>query len=170
MRDEKVKTKGGIVSRCISVVLFLLSLVGAAFSQNSHNVTIIVPSMVHSLVVPAALQITIDGSGTVAGGSSFQKIDETTTLYWATNYLAGKITVQTNLAAPRYTLRILALNPTPPGIASSELVPSTTAQNLITGIGRSMGSCTIRFTGVALAIQAGGFSDNHTITYTVTIL
>jgi hypothetical protein len=164
-----MKTKGRIVSRCISLVLFLLLPVAAALSQ-SHNVTIIVPSMVHSLILPPALEIIIDGSGTVAGGSSFQKVDETTTFYWASNYVAGKVTVQTNLANPRYTLHILALNPTAPGSASLELIPSTTAQNLLTGIGRSMGSCTIRYTGVALATQAGGFSDNHTITYTVTIL
>jgi hypothetical protein len=43
---------------------------------------------------------------------------------------------------------------------------STSAQDLLLNIGRSSGSCTLLYTGIALASQGTG-NDVHVITFTV---
>ena len=157
--------------RRLIICLALVLLSATVCAQNRHTVTIAVPPIMNSLVTPTALTMTITGSGTPAGGSSFQVVNEDTYVYWATNYINGKITVQTSLNTTIYKLYLAVIEYTSgtPVITSNTLVPFG-AQNLITGIGKSMGSCRIRYTGVADATDTGGQEDRHQITYTLTNL
>ena len=93
-------------------------------------------------------------------------VDQTTTLLWGVNSANRKVTVNTNLVSPLFALKLLALNPTSPGTAAPEVTLSTTPTDFLLNIGRSTGTCSLRYTGVALASQGTG-TDTHTITFTV---
>jgi len=103
------------------------------------------------LIVPGQDQMTVD--------------DQSTTLTWGTNSSSSKITASTSLAAPLFDLRIVAVNPTQ-GTAGPEFSLTPAAQDLLLSLGRSSGSCLLRYTGVALASQGSG-TDLHVITFTV---
>lgn len=77
-----------------------------------------------------------------------------------------KITVETNVGSPLFTLKVEAVN-VRVGISTGELTLATTAQDLITNISRSGGkSCDLRYTLVALVSDGTG-TDVHTVTYTM---
>jgi hypothetical protein len=107
----------------------------------------------------------ITGAGVVAGQDQMSVVDASTSLLWGVNSSTKKITVQTNLGAPLFALKLVALNPTQ-GTAAPEVTTSTTANDLLLDIGRSSGTCTLQYTGVALASQGTG-TDSHLITFTV---
>jgi hypothetical protein len=117
--------------------------------------------------------ITIDATNATAGVDAMTNTNSSTTLNWATNASLQKVTVYTDLVAP-YQLSVLAINiATPdqingPALAASELPLSLTAIDFLTNIGRSMGSCTLRYTLVALA-SVGTVSPNPVehLTFTV---
>lgn len=134
----------------------------------SHNVTVSVATITLLRVNGGAVNLSISSGGVVAGQNQMTVVDQTTSLSWALNSTNKKITVATNLGAPIYTLKLVALTPSQ-GTALPEVTLSTTATDLITGIGRTAnGSCTLKYTGVALASQGTG-SDNHTITFTLVV-
>jgi len=134
----------------------------------SHNVTVSVQTITLLRVNGGAVNLSISGGGVVAGQDQMTVVDQLTGLSWALNSSNKKITVATNLGAPTYSLKLLALSPSQ-GTAASEVTLSTTAMDLVNGIGRTAnGSCTLRYTGVALASQGTG-SDNHTITFTLVV-
>ncbi len=138
-----------------------------AVSQRSHNVTIIVPAIIHSAILPAALSMTIDGAGAVAGDPMFEATDQSSVFYWATNRASARVTVATNLGAPNFRLYITPL-PSATGTYASEFLLTTTATPLVTDIGLSRGSCTIRYRVEADATVSGGSQDVHQITFTLT--
>lgn len=77
-----------------------------------------------------------------------------------------KITVETNVGSPLFTLKIEAVN-VRSGIPAGELTLVTTAQDLITNISRNGSkACDLRYTLVALASDGTG-TDVHTVTYTM---
>lgn len=157
------------------LILFLLCGAGFAHAQTSgnHTVTVHVGPMVYLTLSKLALSITVTGAGAVAGVDSMRATDQSILLNWATNYNAGKITVSTNLAAgsQHFILRVRAVNTTAPGVAQSERVlVSGTAFDFVTGVAKSLGSCNLLYTCVSKASQGAGPDDNHTITYTITIL
>ncbi len=77
-----------------------------------------------------------------------------------------KITVETNIGSPLFTLKVEAVN-VRNGISTGELTLATTAQDLIANISQNGSrSCDLRYTLVALVSDGTG-TDVHTVTYTM---
>jgi hypothetical protein len=146
--------------------LFLADSAGAqVYGTSVHTVTVQVSVITAVQVTGGSVSLNIGNASVVAGQDQMSVTDQSTSLLWGTNSSARKISVSTSLAAPKYTLKILALNPTA-GTAAAEVILSASPRDLLTNIGRSTGSCTLLYTGVALASQGTG-SDVHVITFTV---
>lgn len=155
----------------IVVAMILASAIvpQGAFAQlpytRSHNVTVTVAT-VNIVTVSANTTLTISSAAVTAGVNLMGPVtNSATSLRWGFNSALRKVTVRTNLAAPKYILKVLAVAPTQ-GTASAEVTLSTTATNFLINTGRSSGTCTIQYTGSALA-SAGLGTDTHTITFTV---
>jgi hypothetical protein len=152
-----------------ALCLAFLFLAGNARAQvygtSVHAVTVQVSVITAVQVTGGSVSLNIGNASVVAGQDQMSVADQSTSLLWGTNSSARKVSVSTNLAVPKYTLKLLALNPTA-GTASAEVTLSASPHDLLINIGRSTGSCTLRYTGVALASQGTG-SDVHVVTFTV---
>ena len=156
-----------ILSAIAAIVLCIHP--GRVFAQvygsGQHTVTVQVSQITLVKVTSGTVNLNIAAASVVAGQDQMSVTDQSTGLLWGVNGSARKITVATNLAAPHYTLEIQALSPTQ-GTAAPQVTLKTTAQDFLLNIGRSSGTSTLQYTGVALASQGTG-SDAHTITFTV---
>ena len=152
-----------------SAALAVLFLSGSADAQvygtAGHTVTVQVSVITAVRVTGGSVNLNISSANVVAGQNQMSVSDQSTSLLWGTNSSARKISVSTNLAAPQFTLKILALNPTQ-GTAAPEVTLNASPRDLLLNIGRSSGSCTLQYTGIALASQGTG-NDVHVITFTV---
>jgi hypothetical protein len=101
----------------------------------------------------------------VAGEDMMTVTDQNSRLLWGTNSSGRKITASTSLVAPLFRLALVAVSPTA-GTAAPEITLSTIPRDLLLNIGRTSGSCSLRYTGTALASQGVG-TDVHSITFTV---
>lgn len=159
-----------LMPRSLSLTLLVLALVMLPTITKgqvvTNSITVIVQPITVVQVSVGILSFSFSGSNAIAGQDQMILADQTSTLSWGTNSSSKKITVSTDLSSPKYTLQIEAVSPTA-GVAASPATLSTVAADLITGIGRSMGSCSLRYTVIALASQGTG-TDSHTITFTVT--
>jgi hypothetical protein len=153
----------------VSFALAVLSLCGSACAQvygtAGHTVTVQVSVITAVQVTGGSVNLNISNANVVAGQDQMSASDQSTSLLWGTNSSARKISVSSNLAAPKFTLNLLALNPTQ-GTAAPEVTLNGSARDLLLNIGRSSGSCMLRYTGIALASQGTG-NDVHVITFTV---
>jgi hypothetical protein len=153
-----------------ALILCLFCFVGRATAQiygsDFHTVTVTVATITNVQVSSGSVSLSITGAGAVAGQDQMTVVNQTTSLLWGVNSANRKITARTNLGAPQFALKLVALNPTQ-GTAMPEVTLSTTASDFLLNIGRSSGTCTLRYTGVALASQGTG-TDSHTVTFTVT--
>lgn len=133
--------------------------------SGSHTVQVSVATITALQVSAGTVNMTISGAAVVAGQDLMTAVDQSTSLLWGVNSSNQKITVQSSLASPTYALKIEAASPTQ-GLSAGQVTLSSAAQDFLLNIGRSSGSCTLRYTGEALASQGVG-SDAHTITFTV---
>jgi len=137
----------------------------SAAESDSHTVTVQVTAINEIAVSGGNVTLTIDSA--TAATQPLPALDSTTCdLLWTTNEADKKITVATDLAAPKFTLLLLAQNVSG-GTAAPQVTLSTTAIDLVTGVSQSVGSCDLAFVAFATAAQGTG-SDVHTITYTIT--
>jgi len=146
----------------------VLGLIGLAMAQtDNHTVTVQVLAINEAAITGGDLTLTINTA--TAGQEPDDAVDNTTCdLAWTTNEATKKITVETNLAAPTFTLKVLAQNVTGGGAAAPEVTLSTTGANdFVTGVGQTAGGCDLQYTASATAAQGTG-SDVHTVTYTLT--
>jgi hypothetical protein len=127
--------------------------------------TVTVQAITVLQVSAGIVNLSISGSNAIAGQDQMMVTDQSSSLLWGTNSSLRKITVKTNLAAPKFTLKVVSVNPTV-GRATAEATLSTTATDFLINIGRSSGSGALLYTGIALASQGTG-TDSHTITFTV---
>ena len=156
----------------LSFALFLVCVgsPSAAFAQvygtDFHNVTVSVATVNILQISGGSVSLTL-GAGAVTAGVDLMGpvTSSSTTLLWGFNSSLRKVTVATNLATQKYILKVLAIAPTQ-GLASPEVTLSTIPGDFLTNTGRSSGSCTLQYTGYALA-SAGTGTDSHTITFTV---
>jgi len=156
-----------LLTASILALLFPSTLARAqTYGSRSHTVTVTVATISLLQVSAGSVSLTITGAGVVAGQDQMTIVDQSTSLLWGVNSSTKKITVNTNLGAPIFTLKVFALNPTT-GTASPEVTLVTTPRDFLLNVGRSSGSCTLRYTGEAFASQGTG-TDTHTITFTVT--
>lgn len=155
-------------SLILLVLLCSMRWVEPARAQTSgnHTVTVTVATITAVQVSSGSVNMSITGTGVVAGQDLMTVTDQTTNLLWGINSANRKITVRTSLSSQTFTLRVVAVNPTQ-GTAAPEVTLTTVENDFLTNVGRSSGSCAIQYTGLALASQGTG-SDSHTITFTVT--
>ena len=92
-----------------------------------------------------------------------------TKLVWTSNGESRKITVESDRSGARFDLRLSAQDITAgSGTSANEVVfADNSTHDLIVGVSRSAGSCTLQFTGAA-SLDKGVGSETHTITYTIT--
>ncbi len=135
------------------------------YGTGSHTVRVSVATITAVQVSAGTVNMSIAGGNAVAGQDLMSTTDQTTSLLWGINSSLKKITVNTNNSAPQFTLKILAISPTQ-GNAAPEVSVALAASDFLVNVGRSSGSCTLRYTGEALASQGFG-TDNHTITFTI---
>jgi len=136
-----------------------------AGSSANHTVTVTVSAINEVAISGGNLTLTINSSS--AGADPDDASDSTTTdLSWTTNEASKKITVETDLVSPTYTLEVTASSVTG-GTSAGQVTPTTTAQDFVTGISTTTGSCDLSYNASATASDGTG-SDAHTITYTIT--
>ena len=141
------------------------SAFGQVYGTTTNRITVKVQTITIVQVIGSIVNLSVSGSNAIAGQDQMTTTDQTSTLAWGINSSLKKITVKTSLAAPKFTLQLVAVNPTV-GTAASQVTLSTTANDLLLNIGRSSGTCSLLYTAVALASQGTG-TDSHTITFTV---
>ncbi len=165
----RTKHTGGRMTCFSGVLLALIVLMpGMAFGQfgsGNHPVTVSVNVITLLQVSGAAVNLNVTSANVVAGQDQMSVTDASTQLLWGTNSSAQKITAQTSLGTPLYTLNLQSVAPTV-GTSAGQITMSTVPADLLLNIGRSSGSSTLRYTAIALASQGTG-TDNHTITFTV---
>jgi len=135
------------------------------FGIDAHTVTVQVAQITVVDLTVGAVGLNMTNGTIIAGQDMMTVQDQSSQLRWGTNSSGRKITASTSLAAPQFQLRLQAVNPTR-GTAASEITLSSVPQDLLLNVGRTSGSCFLRYTGVALASQGVG-TDNHVITFTV---
>lgn len=150
-----------------SVVLCCACLVSTAHAadNDSHSVTVQVVAINELAISGGNLILTINSA--TAGSDPDDATDSSTCdLVWTTNETSKKITVQTDQAAPTFELKVIAQNVVG-GTASAEVTLSTSAEDFVTNVSTTTGSCDLSYTASATAGQGTG-SDVHAVLYTVT--
>ena len=153
----------------VSIVVCALlaaALASAAMAGQSasHTVTVQVNAINELALTGGNITLTI--STATAGQQPDPATNSTCTLAWTANQANRKITVATSLLTQNFTLKALAQSVTG-GTAAPEVTLSNTAADFVTGVSRTTGGCTLRYTASATAAQGTG-SDVHTVTYTLT--
>jgi hypothetical protein len=102
-------------------------------------------------------------------GNPVEAVNEDGNLTWITNGDNKKITVASNNAAPRFLVKVHALDVTgSTGVAAPEItLNDNTTRDLVMGVTRSFGKCKLRFVASA-KVSDGIGTETHVITYTVT--
>ena len=155
----------------IAVALLGIPLSQRAFSQQVTSTQVVTLRVMELNTIdlvggPLTLQInTIDDNAAQPNPA----IDASTKLLWTSNGDARKIAVGSDIASPRFILKIEAEKSSPgAGIAQPEVTLSDNSpHDLILGVERSAGSCKLKFTAMA-AVEEGSGSESHLITYTIT--
>jgi hypothetical protein len=136
------------------------------YGSRSHTVTVNVATITNVALSSGSVTLTIGLANVTAGVDLMGPATNTaTSILWGINSSLKKITVRTGLAAPKYTLKLLATSPTT-GTAAPEVTLSTTDKDLMTNVGRSSGTATLQYSGYALASKGFG-TDSHTITFSI---
>ncbi len=166
-RKKTAWYNGECVLSFTSIMQSCLLLPVLLFSQASvpHTVTVVVQPITVMQISVLAVNMPIAGAEIAAGEEMMKAVNQTTTIKWATNGSAKKITVRTDIAGPKFAMMMVALNPTV-GSAAAEFAVTGVDHDLLLGIGKSYGSSLVRYTGIALASQGTG-EDVHSITFTI---
>ena len=151
----------------VSIVFCTLFLSGYAVASNTdhHTVTVTVSAINELAIAGGSVTLTIH-TATAGSGPDDVVDNATASLAWTTNESSKKITIATNLASQKFTLKALAQTVTG-GSAASEVTVTDTPTSFVTGIAKTTGGCAIQYTAHATAAQGTG-SDVHTITFTLT--
>jgi hypothetical protein len=150
----------------VALLIFAPEASAQIFGGDTQTISVQVSPITVLTIQGSTVAVNITDANLTAGVDAMTVQDETSRLLWGTNSGARKITAQTSLGTPLFQLRLVALSPSR-GTPGPELLLGTAPRDLLLNIGRSQGSCTLRYTGTALASQGVG-TDNHTITFTVT--
>ena len=155
-----------IVGMAVLGVVLGLTGLATALNTDDHTVTVTVEAINEAAIIGGDLELTINTA--TAGSEPDDAVDNTSCdLDWTTNEDTKKITVETDQAAPTFTLKVVAQTVTG-GTAAAEVTLSTTGANdFVTAISETTGGCDLQYTASATAAQGTG-SDVHTVTYTLT--
>jgi len=136
-RSTQFKLMQGVAA--LAVILLCGSARAQVYGTGAHTVTVQVSVITAVRVTVGTVNLNISNANVVAGQNQMSVTDQSTSLLWGTNSSARKIAVSTSLVAPKYTLKLLALNPTQ-GTAAPEVTLSSASRVLLLIIGRSTGS------------------------------
>ena len=156
------------IALLVILIAFPHSLRAQVYGSRSHTATVNVATITNLALSSGSTSLTISSASVTAGQDLMGPVVNTaTSLLWGINSSLRKVTVRTNLAAPNYTLKVLAVAPTQ-GSASAEVTLSTTDTDFLINLGRSSGTCTLQYTGTALASTGTG-TDSHTLTFSIVV-
>ena len=165
-----LKSRNKNVYRISLVVFAAIACIGndalSQFGSDSHTITVVVQQITRVQASVGFLTMQVTSANGVAGQDLLTVTNQSSTFFWGTNVSTMKATVRTNLLVQVYTLKVKATNATV-GTPSPEVTLTTTSTDFLRDIGRTSGTCTIFYTGVASAQNPSG-SDAHTITFTIT--
>jgi len=104
--------------------------------------------------------LVVDSAGITTGSQE---------LTWTTNLERMRVTIQSNLAIDEqdYILRVRAVNLNSEGTSKGWVIIGEDPSNLITGITREIGGCSLEYEASPKISQNPG-RDEHIITYTIT--
>jgi hypothetical protein len=145
-----------------------------------HSVSALLAVLICSAVVRGADVAVLNGDANLtisfatAGQQPASTTNEACQLQWTTlpADATKKITVQSSLATPSFTLTVSAVNVSAgDGTAAGIVTLGTTAADLVVSIPAGVliadpGTCTLHYAASATAANGTG-SDNHTITFTI---
>ena len=154
-----------LISTAVLILLSSQARPQTTYATSSHTVTVVVSTITLIQVSSGVVNLTVSGANAVAGQDLMTVVNQGTSLLWGINSSMKKITVATSLAAPLFSLKLRALNPTQ-GTAAPQVTLSPISADFLLNVGRSSGNCSLEYTAEALASQGTG-SDLHTITFTV---
>lgn len=160
------------LSSILAAAAFVAFISDAAMAQASatQTVTLAVNAVQLISVSSNAVTLTITGSGAAAGTNAVGSASDNTTTYNITHNAAAplRITAAINTNMPAGTSLDLALGNTGGNGTGASVTLSSTAQDVVTGIGAGIISGgTIGYTFAADA-SAGQFSGSRTVTLTLT--
>lgn len=156
-----MKQLTGILAACI----LILGLAGGSEAQSDNHSVTVTLSAINTIDVDNDVTLTINSA--TPGQDPDPVVDNATAeLAWTTNASSKKITVETDLAAPNYTLEVEAINQTA-GTPAGKATLSTTAADFLTGVGKTAGTCDLEYTASATVSDDPG-TEVHTVTYTMT--
>lgn len=154
--------KGTQVLLAASIVL-VIALAAMAADNDSHGVTVTVSNINELEITGGDITLTIN---TATAGSNPDEVQNTSCgLLWTVNTTNKKIVVATNQASFDHTLQVVATGVSG-GTAAAEVTLTNSAQDLVTGIAETLGSCGLTYSASATAAQ-GTQTLLHTITYTI---
>jgi hypothetical protein len=150
----------------LASVVLIFGCFGLASASNiaSHNVTVHVDAINEAAVTGGDITLTINTA--TAGSQPNNATNATCHLNWTTNEPGKKITVETDQAAPTFTLKVTA-TAVSGGTAAAQVTVSNSAQDFVTAIGTTVGTCTLSYQASATAAEGTG-EDVHAVTYTLT--
>jgi hypothetical protein len=167
---QPITKHGGEMMRSYAAFLTCMVLIfgfaGLATASNvtNHTVTVHVDAINEAAVTGGDITLTINSA--TAGSQPNNATDATCHLNWTTNEADKKITVESDQAAPTFTLKVTA-TAVSGGTATPQVTISNAAQDFVTGVATTIGTCTLSYVASALASQGTG-QDVHVVTYTLT--
>lgn len=154
--------------RTSTAIVFLLGLYGIGLGQNSVNHTVTVQVAAINEIAITGGNITLTINTATAGSEPDEKVDNSTCdLLWTTTETSKKITVATDQVSPTFDLRVKPKFVTGGTGILGEVSLTTSAQDFVTDVATTTGSCDIQYKAVATASDGTG-SEVHTVTYTLT--
>ncbi len=148
--------------------LLVLQRVAAQDATATQTVMLQVQELNKIDLVGGSLTLQINRIDDAARGPN-PAVDVSTKLLWTSNGESRKIAVASDVTSSRFVLKIQAERLSPgSGVAKPEVTLSDNEpHDLILGVQRAAGSCTLKFTALANAAEGTGL-ESHLITYTIT--
>jgi len=155
-------------------LLFISVLICLVFVPNNPAL-VASTSVTHTVEVRSRPVTVISFAGTSGKNWTRLVVDDTGVitenrqLLWTTNCEGVKVTVQSNMGTDQqdYNLLVRAVNLNSNGISRGWVVVSDKSSNLITGIVREIGGCSLEYQAKPKARKKTE-PDEHIITYTIT--
>ena len=153
------------LTKVIAALVFLGATASASYAQATHDVTIIVPT-VNLIDVSGDVTLTL-GAPPAAGADPAPDTDASSTYQVTTNETGKKITASISSAYNAGITLEASLSAVSGATSAGTVTLSTTAQDVVTGIGLVSGTGTITYTASATAAVAP-VTQARTVTYTLT--
>lgn len=150
----------------LASVVLIFGWIGLASASNSanHTVTVHVDAINEAAVTGGDITLTINSA--TAGSQPNNATNTACHLNWTTNEADKKITVESDQAAPTYTLKVTATGVSG-GTAAPQVTISSVAHDFVTAVATTIGTCTLSYVASATAAEGTG-EDVHVVTYTLT--